>query len=385
MFSVPLNENAEKLRLEFRAWLLKTEIPRAASDSSLDAFITQGRAWQQTLAQGRWIGVHWPSAFGGRGLTLVEEALLQEELVRVSAPQVLGLFGLTMVGPVLIEHGTDQQRSRFLAPILEGQEIWCQGFSEPNAGSDLANIRTKAEKVEGGFRITGQKIWTSFAQIADWCFLLARTTTGKKKHDGLTYFLVDMKQAGITTRPLRQITGDEEFNEVFLDGVFVPEENVVGQVDQGWKMALSTLMYERVILTFARQVQSEGALRQLVAHDLSARSAADVSRLADLISTSCAVRALSFRHLEQYSNNTRPGPEGSLDKLFWSETFQKIARCAMDFEGNDALAGEKESEAVFRYLYSRGRTIAAGTSEIQRNIIAERVIGLPRQKIVTDE
>ncbi len=386
MIRLALSGEVEKFRDQFRSWLKDNPPPLSGDDPSLDRFIDLGRAWQRRLAGGGWVGVHWPKQFGGRGLSLVEEAVVQEELVRADAPQLLGLFGLTMVGPVLIAHGSEAQRERYLKPILDGSEIWCQGFSEPGAGSDLAAIRTSAKEAAGGFVLSGQKIWTSFAQIAQWCFVLARTSSEGEKHRGLTYFLVDTKTSGITTRPLRQISGDREFNELFFDDVFVPAANVVGRVGEGWRIAISTLMYERVVLTFARQLQSEVALRDLIGRHRDKKDRAlDRAKLGPAlgreIARACAVRALAYEHLVDYSSGKSPGPEGSLDKLFWSESFQEIARLALQFRGREVAGGELDPAAgadVHRYLYSRGRTIAAGTSEIQRNIIAERVLGLPR-------
>ncbi len=301
--------------------------------------------------------------------------------MRVAAPQILGLFGLTMVGPVLISHGSDEQRKRFLPRILTGDEIWCQGFSEPGAGSDLAAVRARALSVEGGYRLTGQKIWTSFAHIADWCFVLCRTADSPKKHEGLSYLLVDMKSKGITTRPLRQASGDREFNEVFFDDVFVSSDNLVGSPGDGWRIAISTLMFERVVLTFSRQLQSEVALNGLLRRFGAGVSGSDAVKLAHAITAACATRALAYSHLLSYAKGKTPGPEGSIDKLLWSESFQQLCKLALSLRGVAAAFGEEHGEAahdVHRYLYSRGRTIAAGTSEIQRSIIAERVLGLPR-------
>lgn len=372
MIRLELSSEITTFRDELRDWLKSNQPERAKRGSSLEAFIEIGKKWQKKLSDGRFIGVHWPVEYGGRGLSLVEEAVVQEELVAASAPQILGLFGLTMVGPVLIQHGTPEQKTKYLKKILSGDEIWCQGFSEPNAGSDLANIKTVAEKVDGGFLVTGQKVWTSFAQVADHCFLLARTSSTGKKHEGLTYLLLPMKSPGIEIRPLKQISGEDEFNEVFFDKVFIPDENVVGGVGNGWKIAISTLMYERVVLTFARHIQSEVALREL----LREKNNGAKGKLALALATTNAVRALAYSHLLEYVDGKTPGPEGSMDKLFWSESFQEISKLALELEGG-ALS-EEESPNMLRYLYSRGRTIAAGTSEIQRGIIAERVLGLPR-------
>jgi alkylation response protein AidB-like acyl-CoA dehydrogenase len=388
MLTPPLSDDLRALRTEFEAWILSNDPRQIAHSTDLNSFIDSGRKWQQRLAAGRWIGSHWPQNHGGRGLTLVEEAFIQELLARHEAPQILGLFGLTMVGPVLIRHGTEDQKSRFLSHILNANHIWCQGFSEPGAGSDLAALRTNARRDDaaGGYYVSGQKVWTSFAQIADYCFCLCRTAAGGKKHEGLTYLLIDMRSPGVQVRPLRQISGDSEFNEVFLDDVFVPDDMRVGAEGQGWDIALSTLMHERVVLTFARHIQSEALLRKLLKSEVCKSEYS--ARLDSLIIETCAVRALAYKHLFSYSAGVEPGPEGSLDKLFWSESFGRIASLALETATAEVIAltpsslgGAEQSEALYQYLYSRGRTIAAGTSEIQRNIIAERVLGLPRLQI----
>ncbi len=380
MLNLSVSPKVESFRQEFRSWLQSNQ-PTQPKDQHLGSFIAAGREWQKKLSAAKWIGVHWPTEYGGRGLSLVEEAILQEELVRVKSPQILGLFGLTMVGPVLIKHGTKEQKEAYLSKILSADEIWCQGFSEPGAGSDLAAIKTKAEKVPGGFKITGQKVWTSFAHIADRCFVLCRTSDTGKKHEGLTYLLVDMKSPGISIRPLKQISGDDEFNEVFFEGVFTPDSQVVGQVGQGWQIAISTLMFERVVLTFSRQLQSEVALRSLVEKFDPKTMPHLKEELAARVTEACAVRALAYEHLIAYANGATPGPEGSMDKLMWSESFQEISKLALKMNGIKGVFSEhspENGEDMHRYLYSRGRTIAAGTSEIQRSIIAERVLGLPK-------
>ena len=375
MLKLKHSKELEDLRSRFQIWVSNNQPPIVSESAGLVA----GRPWQEKLALGGFLGLGWPKEYGGGGMSLVADAIIQEELVRVAAPQIPGLFGISMVGPVLIKHGTKAQSERFLKDILSGKTLWCQGFSEPNAGSDLSAIATKAQADDKGFIVNGQKIWTSLAHVADWCFLLCRTSGQARDHTGLSYLLVDMKSKGITTRPLKQITGDDEFNEVFFDNVFVPKENLVGEVGEGWKIAISTLMYERVILTFARQLQSEVALHEISEKHKNHPDYALKKRLAQAIAKSCAVRALSYQHLLDYADGKDPGPEGSLDKLLWSETFQEICKIGLELEG----AGEvlNPGEDFFRYLYSRGRTIAAGTSEIQRNIIAERLLGLPRLKL----
>jgi alkylation response protein AidB-like acyl-CoA dehydrogenase len=377
MLKISLSKESEKLRRSFRSWLSRVELPSDGDGLSLESFVARGRSWQSTLHGGGWVGLSWPKEFGGRGLTLAEEAIIQEELARVSAPQVLGLFGLTMVGPVLIRYGTQAQKVRYLEKILSGEEIWCQGFSEPGAGSDLAAVKTKAVKDGAGYRISGQKIWTSFAHVAQWCFVLVRSDPQSSRHRGLTYFLVPMSAQGITTRPLKQISGDSEFNEVFFDDVYVPEENIVGAEGEGWKIAIATLMFERVVLTFARQLQSESLLRELIKNPTHKRLYK--RELMDALSEACAVRALSYEHLLHYASGNPPGPEGSLDKLLWSESFQRLSHLALKTRGIHGVVSEERDGAIKNYLYSRGRTIAAGTSEIQRSIIAERLLGLPRR------
>lgn len=380
MLQLSVSRQSDEFRSQFRTWLA-AHPPPASHDTSLEKFEKIGREWQRALASAKWLGTHWPSEYGGRGLSLVEEAIVQEELVRVSAPQILGLFGLTMVGPVLIAHGSPEQKTKYLQKILTGEEIWCQGFSEPGAGSDLAAVKARAIPVEGGYRLTGQKVWTSFAHCADWCFVLCRTADGAKKHDGLSYLLVPMNASGVKTRPLKQISGDDEFNEVFFDDVFVPTENLVGKEGDGWKIAISTLMYERVVLTFSRQLQSEVALRTLLQTSAASMSSSQRTELARCVIDACATRALAYKHLMEYAEGKAPGPEGSLDKLLWSESFQRLCSLAVISLGADAALGEKNAKVgatLHRYLYSRGRTIAAGTSEIQRSIIAERLLGLPR-------
>lgn len=378
MIRLELSGVQKRVREEFREWLLNNPPPAVTDDSSLEAFQVFGKQWQSKLAEGRWVAVHWPSEFGGRDLSLVEQAIVQEELVAARAPQILGLFGLSMVGPVLIRYGTQEQKEEHLAPILDASRVWCQGFSEPGAGSDLAAVSTRAEAVDGGFRVTGQKTWTSFAHVADWCFLLCRTSSEGSRYSQLSYLLVDMKSPGITTRPLAQATGDEEFNEVFFDEVFVPQKNLVGAIGQGWEIAISTLMHERVILTFSRQLQSERLLQQVLLVQDGERESGEEKELSSAVVEACAVRALAYKHLLQYAGGAEPGAEGSLDKLGWSESFQRLTRSRFHVGGVDSLWQTSDTQ---RYLYSRGRTLAAGTSEVQRSIIAERVLGLPRLKV----
>src|SRR5919204_77697 len=231
-------------RDEVRAWLDENHPgpgPRAGPAEWIE-FATE---WQRTLHAGGWAGISWPAEYGGRGATLIEQAIFGEEMARAKAPRPANVLGLVMGGPVLIAHGTEEQKERYLEPILSAEEIWCQGFSEPEAGSDLASLKTRAVRDDGGWRVTGQKVWTSFAQYSKWCMLVARTDPEAPKHKGLTYFLLDMEQDEVEVRPLRQITGEAEFNELFFEGAWIPDENVVGGVGNGWNVAITTLMNER--------------------------------------------------------------------------------------------------------------------------------------------
>ena len=375
--TIALDSQVEEFRNEVRIFLAANPPPHASVEHDLDQFVTASRLWQKKLAGAKFVGTFFPKEHGGRGLGLVEESIAQEELARVGAPQLAGIFGLTMVGPVLIKHGTEEQKKKYLKKILSGEDLWCQGFSEPEAGSDLAALKTTAVLEGDGYLVNGQKVWTSFAQYAEWCFLLARTDSSVKKHQGLSYFLVRMDTPGITVRPLKQITGESEFNEVFFDNVKIPAAQMVGAPGQGWEIAISTLMYERVVLTLSRHLQSESALAELTSkiHSMQNNEALKI-RLGKLKAKNAAVRALALSHLVQYQKGESPGPEGSMDKLFWSETFQEITRFALDLAPEEIFQGGSKLQ---RYLYSKGRTIAAGTSEIQRNIIAERVVGLSRK------
>ncbi|MFN8640937.1 MAG: acyl-CoA dehydrogenase family protein [Candidatus Binatia bacterium] len=381
----------ERFRGELRAWLAANPPGPEPADGA--AWVTHGKAWQRRLYDAGWCGVHWPAAYGGRGASLIEQIIFQEEMARAGAPQLINLAGLTMGGPVLIAHGTEAQKRRYLQKILAAEEIWCQGFSEPNAGSDLAALRTRAVLDGDDFVVNGQKVWTSFARYADWCMLLVRTNPDAPKHKGITFLLVDMHSPGVTVRPLKQISGDDDFNEVFFEDVRVPRGNVVGAVDAGWDIAITTLMHERQTLTFSRQLQSRVALDQLLALARRwpagrplARQPLARQQLAAAVIDSAAMRYMALRNLTRTLRRGEPGPEGSVEKLFWSEMYQRMLEQAVGLTGPFAqlLPGAAHAVDDGRWphlmLYSRGRTIAAGSSEIQRNIIAERVLGLPRQR-----
>ncbi|HEY1777094.1 MAG TPA: acyl-CoA dehydrogenase family protein [Solirubrobacteraceae bacterium] len=365
-------------RAELRGWLTENPPGQAPRDER-ESFAFR-RAWDRRLCAGGWSGVHWPREYGGRGATLVESAIYNEELARAQAPPPVNVIGLTLAGPTMMQHGTEQQCARFLAPILTVDEIWCQGFSEPGAGSDLAAVATRAQSVPGGWRVNGQKVWTSFAHDAKWCLLLARTDQeAAPPHRGLTYFLLDMEQPGVTVRRLRQITGDAEFSEVFLQDAFVADDNVLGGVGNGWQVAMTTLSNERSGLVFGKSFYAKTLLDSLTAvadeRGLLA-SEAVATALGELHIQVETVRLTAYRNVTNEMRHGEPGPEGSIIKWIWSEADQAVTETAIRLLGSEALA--EDSRWSFELLRARADTIESGTTEIIKNIVAERVLGLPR-------
>jgi alkylation response protein AidB-like acyl-CoA dehydrogenase len=368
-----------EFRAEVRAWMAehRTWTGRAPKfdEADFDAEVAFLRSWQAGLATAKLVGVTWPSEYGGRGAGPVEHAIVSEELARAGAPEILGRIGVNLVGPTLLGHGTPEQKARWLPRILDASEVWCQLFSEPGAGSDLASLSTKAERAEGGWKLTGQKVWTSFAQVADWGLCLVRT--GEHKQAGITMVVVDMKSPGVTVRPLRQTTGESEFNEVFLDDCFVPDDRVIGSEGTGWKVANSLLSHERGT-----------APRQLVIHtqlveDLVAMASASEQWERPIIRQQVAESYIemrlfqlhSLRSLSALAAGGEPGPQGSSLKLFWSESSKRMHAVAMEVLGPEApLKGPWQRS----WLYYQASSIWAGSNEIQRTILGERVLGLPR-------
>jgi alkylation response protein AidB-like acyl-CoA dehydrogenase len=373
------NERELAFRDELRGWFAEHEPGEGPTDE--DEHYAWRRSFQRQLADGGWAAVHWPREYGGRGATLTESAIFFEELGRSGAPLPVNVLGILLAGPTIMTWGTPEQKDRYLAPILTAEEIWCQGFSEPDAGSDLASLKTRAVKDNGEWVVTGQKVWTSGAQYSKWCMLVARTDAEVPKHKGLTYFLMDMEQDAVQVRPLRQITGAAEFNELFIDGARIPDENVVGGVGNGWKVALTTLMNERAGLAFFLQVR----LRQLLDH-LIADAAADgrledpvvADKLGDLHLRAEILRLTAYRGLTAIQKYGQPGPEGSLTKWMWSDTNQELTQFAADVLGPRALrAGDPWAYELMR---ARGNSIEGGTTEVLKNIVAERVLGLPKAR-----
>ncbi len=380
-----------KFRDEFRNWLeLNAPEPWSGASTSAEgkgAYLEYLRNWQRRLYEDGWAGISWPKEYGGRGATLMEQAIFQAELARANTPPLIGTIGLSLGGPTIIAMGTPEQKERYLSPILSGEEIWCQGFSEPNAGSDLASIGTRAVRDGDDFIVNGQKIWTSFAQMADWCLLLVRTDPAAPKHKGITCLLVDMKTEGVSVRPLRQMSGDEGFNEVFFSNVRVSLSQVLGEIDQGWTTAITALMNERANLGTGIQVVFKRNLEALIAVARTTERNGKPASDDPLIRQKLAQAYLELeilglntnRALTSLSKTGVPGPEGSTQKLYWSEMNQRTQQIAQEILGPyGQLKDFDNGRWEYGYLRARANTIEAGTSEIQRNIIAERVLGLPK-------
>lgn len=353
-----------------------------ADDSGWDVRL----AWEKELGAGGWIGLGWPTEHGGRGATLLEQVIFEEEYAKSGAPARVGFFGEQLFGPTLVANGTDAQKKRFLPKIQSVEELWCQGYSEPDAGSDLANVATKAVLDGDEWVITGQKVWTTLAHRAHWCFAVVRTDPTQSRNKGLSYLLIPMDQPGITIRPLRQITGTAEFNEVFFDEARTASENVLGEPGDGWRVAMATLGFERGTAFVAQQL---GFMRELqsVVDAAKANGAFDDPIIKDRLAHAYAgVQIMKFNGMRMFTNVVRKGvlgPEASIGKLFWSNWHRNLGELTMDILGP---AGQILSDAPYElddfqrlYLSSRGETIYAGSSEIQRNIVAERVLGLPRE------
>jgi alkylation response protein AidB-like acyl-CoA dehydrogenase len=387
---VDFDLSAEDLafRDEFRAWLAEhtpPDVDVAATFEEAEAL----RDWQRTLHAGRWVGIHWPQEYGGRGASLLQVAIYNEELARAHAPQILGRAGVNLVGPTLIAHGTEEQRALWLRKILSAEQIWCQLFSEPGAGSDLAGLSTRAELRGDMYFVSGQKVWTSYARFASFGIGLVRTDPDAPKHKGISMLAIPMDAPGIEVRPLRQITGESEFNEVFFDGVPVPAENLIGPVNEGWKVAGTTLANERgTSFVWKEQVLHEVARDLLWRRSIERGDVEDPLVRQELAQSWMDVeifRLHNARTLTRLARGEQIGPESSIVKLFWTEMSQKLYETAGAVFGEDALVTWGDPRALDRgrwargMLWSRAASIAGGTSEIQRNIIGERLLGLPRE------
>jgi alkylation response protein AidB-like acyl-CoA dehydrogenase len=345
--------------------------------------------WSRRLHDAGFVGVTWPERYGGRDAPLTHQVIALEEFARSGAPEHMGVIGIGMAGPTILAHGTEEQKDRHLKRILTAEDVWCQGFSEPGSGSDLASLSTRAVRDGDHYVVTGQKVWSSFAHVADYCILLARTDPDVPKHPGITYFLLDMHSPGVEVRPLRQITGEAEFNEIFLTDARIPATGVLGGEGNGWGVAITTLMNERASLGIALTVRLEVAMRRLVHLAKStkrngSRAADDPlirDRIAQVWSAVQALRFTNYRAFSEFLATGMPGPEGSIGKLVWSQTNQRLTRLALEIEGPYAMLSGGEHAVLDGMwqrlqLRSRGNSIEGGTSEILRNIVAERVLGL---------
>ncbi len=367
-------------RDEVRAWL-DENLPaeRRGRRGGAARFEEWGLEWSRKLGEAGYAALSWPKEYGGGGAPYSHQAILSEELARAQAPGHVNVIGIGMAGPTIIVHGTDEQKARHLPRILSAEEIWCQGFSEPDAGSDLASVRTRAELRGDRYVVNGQKVWSSYAHLADMCILVTLSDPDAPRYHGLTYLLVDMHAPGVEVRPLTQITGEAEFNEIFFADVEVPVENVLAEPGQGWQVAMTTLMHERAALGFALAGQFEVAVGKLL--ELAGRQERD-ARLRDLIAQTWielqALKWTNYRALTRLIDTGAPGPEASIPKLHWSESNQRLGKLALELLGPESQLMDGDAYWQWMQLRSRGNTIEAGTSEILRNIVAERVLGLPK-------
>jgi alkylation response protein AidB-like acyl-CoA dehydrogenase len=380
-----LTPGQQQFRDELRAWLqanVPPPWPGSTAEEEKGPYFDYLRKWQRKVSEGGWAAISWPKEYGGRDAKLIEMAILQEEWARAEAPLLINSLGLYLIGPTIIAVGTEEQKARFLAKIVSAEEIWCQGFSEPNAGSDVASLATKATLDGDHFVVNGQKIWTSLAHVADWCLLLVRTDPNAPKHKGITALLVDMHSPGVTVRPLKQMTGDASFNEVFFDNVRVPVSNALGEVNKGWQTAITTLMNERANLGTGTYVIFKRNLDEFIEQFRQTKRSRNPlfrQKLAQAYVELEIFRLTNMRSLTRISQTGAPGPEGSILKLQWSEFNQRFQQTAMEALGPHAqLWGFDDGRWAFNYLRARANTIEAGTSEILRNIVAERVLGLPK-------
>jgi alkylation response protein AidB-like acyl-CoA dehydrogenase len=378
-----LTPSEREFRDQFRAWL-KSNLEPAAEDvrPGHKDWVDLRRRWQRKLYEAGYVGLSWPKDYGGRGASLMEQVIFDQEMILARAPAPINVIGLGMGGPVIIAHGTEEQKKRYLPPLLSADEIWCQGFSEPDAGSDLSALRTRAEDRGDHYLVNGQKVWTSFAHVAKWCLLLARERLESNPRDSLTYLVVDMDSPGIEVRPLVQITGDPEFNEVFFHDVRVPKSQILGEAGDGWRVAMTTLLHERGTLGMALATAGKMAADEVADHIRRIGRGGDPlvrQRVAQHHIEARALQLNGYRGITKVMKEGIPGPEGSFLKLMFSELNQRIQETAIDTLGPLGQVYDGD-HWQYGFLRSRANTIEAGTSEVLRNIIAERVLGLPRSR-----
>ena len=383
------SDEDEAFRVEARDWLVSrldgefAVVKGRGGPGDEHRLFEERHAWEQELGRGGWIGISWPQEYGGRGLSLTQQVIFYEEYARAGGPGKVGIVGEGLLGPTVIQYGTEEQKQRFLPPILAGTEIWCQGYSEPNAGSDLANVATRADLDGDEWVIEGQKVWTSLAHWSDWCFVVARTDRDAPKHKGLSYLLVPMDQPGIEIRPIVQMTGTSEFNEVFFSGARTAAANIVGAVNDGWKVAMGTLAFERGASTLGQQVTFlyefmqtvEAARRRGVDRDPVVRQ-----RIARIWSAVEIMRLNAMRSMSSLESGSIT-PLTAIHKLYWASLHRAMGELAIDVLGPEGLVlpeGPYELDLAQRlFLWTRADTIYGGSNQIQRNIAGERALGLP--------
>ena len=384
-------EQQEAFRAEAATWL-EEQLAGPFADirgiTSQTAMAQRRREWERVLGKAGWSAIGWPKEYGGREADLAEQVIFAEEYARAKAPGRLGHMGVELAGPTILHFGNEVQKKRFLPKISAGEELWCQGYSEPQAGSDLSNVHTKA-RLEAGpdgmsWVIEGQKIWTSLAQFADWCFLVCRTEEGSKGREGLSYLLVPMHQPGIEIRPIRQMTGESDFNEVFFDGAVTAKDNLVGEPGQGWRVAMGTLAFERGVSTLAQQMHFRNELNQIIEAAKANGSAADPlirQRIAKAWRGLQTMRASALRILSGADSGALSGPQFTY-KIYWASWHRALGELAMDVLGQTGEVASSDysfPDLPRMYLFSRADTIYSGTNQIQRNLIAERALGLPKE------
>lgn len=373
-----------EFRLKARAWIESniSDLPHRNPISQQEREVNS-RWWQERMYADGWAGMSWPVEFGGKGMTPTEDSIFNAESALVDAPLPINLVGMNLAGPTIMVHGNDHQKKRYLNRILSGQEIWCQGFSEPGSGSDLASLSTKAEKVEGGWKVNGQKVWTSSGHLAQKCMLLTRTNSEVPKHKGITYLLADTKDFDI--RPLVMVNRDAEFNEMFINDVFVSDDDLLGTPGEGWRYALSTLSFERGTIGYNLQVWARRAMDKLVriTQELGLHDDAAVQeQLGRFEAEVEAIRITGIRAMASVSQGAAPGPESSILKILWARTVQQINRYSIELRTTAGVLvdDEQAGDVVHHYLRSRGHSIEGGSDEIMKSIIAERVLGMPKSR-----
>jgi alkylation response protein AidB-like acyl-CoA dehydrogenase len=386
------SEADEDFRREIAAWLAEhlagefAAVRGRGGPGDEHALLDERRAWERKLGADGWTCVGWPQEFGGRGLPLSQQLIFYEEYARAQGPGRLGHIGEGLIGPTLIHFGSEEQKRRFLPGIVSGEILWCQGYSEPNAGSDLANVQTRAVLDGDEWRIDGQKVWTSGAAWSDWCFVVCRTDPeARPKHRGISYILVPMRQESIEVRPIVQMTGDSEFSEVFFNGARTAADNIVGEVNGGWKVAMGTLAFERGASTLGQQMAFQNELQRIIDVAVANGRAKDPLFRQRIADAWIGLRIQRYNALRTLSDDegADPGPAGMITKLYWATWHRNLGKLAMDVLGAEAEITEgapyQLSGLQRMYLFSRSDTIYAGSNQIQRNIIGERALGLPRE------